>query len=119
MAPAYCGIECDTCPIHSATLETDSVRRQEMRTSIAEQCSKYYGIAMLPEEVTDCDGCCCSSGRLFSGCSKCEIRPCAISRNIENCASCKEYACDLLIKHFSLDPEAKKRLDGIRSRNNF
>lgn len=39
---AYCGLTCDSCPIHLATLEQDKSRQQTMRESIAEQCSCGY-----------------------------------------------------------------------------
>ena len=114
---AYCGLRCDSCPIHLATLEQDKSRQQTMRKSIAEQCSKNYHMNLDPEEVTDCDGCRANTGKLFSGCLNCEIRKCAIERKIESCAYCFDYACELLKKHFSLDPSAKTRLEKIRPAN--
>jgi len=116
MMIAYCGLICDTCPIHLATLEQDDSRKQLMRISIAEQCSKIYGLNMQPEDVTDCDGCKAETGRLFSGCMNCEIRNCVKNRNLDGCAFCEAYACEKLGKHFDADPEAKRRLDKIRER---
>jgi hypothetical protein len=114
---AYCGLTCDTCPIHLATLEQDLSVQKTMRESIAEQCSKYYGIKQQAEDISDCDGCRAGTGRLFSGCYKCELRKCAIQKNIESCAYCSDYACDKLEKHFSLDPGAQARLEQIRQAN--
>lgn len=111
---AYCGLICDTCPVLLATLEQDKGKQQSLRISIAEQCSKLYSMDMHPEDVTDCDGCRTSNGRLFSGCVNCEIRKCASQKNIENCAYCEDYACDKLEKHFAQDPDAKVRLEEIR-----
>ena len=54
---AYCGLKCDSCPIHLATFEKDKPRQQTMREAIAEQCSKHYGMNLNPEDITDCDGC--------------------------------------------------------------
>jgi hypothetical protein len=88
-----------------------------MRVSIAQQCSELYGMTMKPEDITDCDGCRNNTGRLFSGCLNCEIRKCAGQKSIENCASCSDYACERLIKHFSLDPGAQTRLEEIRHAN--
>lgn len=112
---AYCGLACDSCPIHLATLEPDKSRQQILRKSIAEECSKHYGMNLQAEDISDCDGCRANTGRLFSGCYQCEIRKCAILRNIESCAYCCDYACETLRKHFSLDPEAKTRLENIRT----
>lgn len=112
---AYCGLDCQTCPIHLATLERDDAKRQAMRVSIARICSGQYGMNVLPQDVTDCDGCRGETGRLFSGCVRCEIRPCAIAHKLESCAFCNEYGCDKLVQHFRSDPTAEKRLHAIRS----
>jgi len=111
---AFCGLECDSCPIHLVTLEPDKNRQQTLRESIAEQCSKLYGMNMQPEDITDCDGCQANTGRLFSGCYDCEIRKCANQLKIEVCACCSAYICDILKKHFLLDPDAQIRLEVIR-----
>ena len=112
---AFCGLDCSTCPIHLATHEPDKSRQQSMRESIAELCTKQYGINVRLEEVTDCDGCPADSGRLFSGCVNCKIRECAIRRNLKSCASCIDYACEKLLEFFVHDPEAQTRLEQIRS----
>ena len=111
---AYCGLTCDSCPIHLATLEQDKSRQKTMRESIAEQCNKIYKMNLQFNDISDCDGCRNNTGRLFSGCMNCEIRKCAIEKNIESCAFCGDYACELLKKHFLLDSNAKTRLDNIR-----
>jgi len=113
---AYCGLRCDTCPILLVTLEQDVSQQQTKRESIAEQCSKLYGMKLQPEDITDCDGCRADTGRLFSGCLYCEIRKCASKKNIDICAFCNEYVCEKLEKHFSLDPSAKIRLEKIRQK---
>lgn len=114
---AYCGLLCDSCPIHLATFEKDKLKQQMMRELIAEQCSRYYGMDLHAADVTDCDGCTANTGRLFSGCSNCEIRKCVLQKSIESCAICDEYPCEILNKHFILDPEAKFRLDAMRRAN--
>jgi hypothetical protein len=114
---AYCGLTCDSCPIHLATLEQDKSRQLTIRESIAEQCSKLYGMNLQLEDITDCDGCRANTGRLFSGCSNCEIRKCAVQKNIENCAYCNDYACERLKEHFSHDSIAQNRLEEIRHAN--
>ncbi len=113
---AYCGLTCDTCPIHLATFEQDKSRQRALRESIAEQCSKLYGMNLQPEDITDCDGCRANTGRIFSGCLNCDIRKCASKKNIVSCVFCNDYACETLEKHFSLDPDAKIRLEEIRQK---
>jgi hypothetical protein len=111
---AYCGLACDSCPIHLATLERDPDKQIKMRTEIAEQLSKIYGTTPKPEIITDCDGCKVNNGRLFTGCIDCEIRKCARAKNLGNCAFCIDYICEILDKHYKYDPASRDRLDTIR-----
>ena len=114
---AYCGLTCDSCPIHLATLEKDKSHQTKMRVEIADQCTKLYGMNLQPKDITDCDGCKANTERLFSGCFNCEIRKCAILKNMINCAYCSDFACDKLKKHFAIDPDARDRLEEIRKKN--
>lgn len=93
---SYCGLDCDTCPIHLATLETDPAKQRVMRTDIAVICNEKYGMSLGAADVNDCDGCLTETGRLFSGCLNCPVRPCAISKKVDNCRSCEDYKCEKL-----------------------
>jgi Ni,Fe-hydrogenase III small subunit len=110
---AYCGLACESCPIHLATLEKDDSVKANMRIEIAEQLARIYKTTPKPEIITDCDGCKATGGRLFTGCIDCEIRKCAIVKQVINCAYCGEYACDKLRRHFAIDPGAQVRLEEI------
>jgi len=110
---AYCGLTCDTCPIHLATLEQDDRKQQLMRATIAKACVEQYGMNLRVQDITDCDGCRAGT-RLFDGCAKCEIRKCAMGRGLESCAFCDDYACEKLLKHFEADPSARTRLEELR-----
>ena len=112
---ACCGMKCDGCQIYLATRETDKEKQAKMRVQIAEFISEEYGISIKPKDVTDCDGCKTSTGRLYSGCRKCEIRKCAQEKECLTCAHCIEYPCDKLQKFFVADPTAKSHLGDIRS----
>lgn len=116
---AYCGLNCSTCRIYLATREKDPEKQKEMREGIARYIKEHFDPNTRLEDITDCDGCTVKDGRLYSGCQKCEVRKCAIQKGVKNCAYCKEYACDKLIKQFNTEgPEsgAKKRLDAIKAR---
>jgi hypothetical protein len=113
---SICGLPpCHTCAIYLATREQDQRKKHEMRVEIARQIKEHYGQECKPEDVTDCDGCKAEGGRLFSGSENCQIRNCARQKGVENCAHCDEYACGNLEKFFKIEPDAKKRLDEIRS----
>jgi hypothetical protein len=111
---AYCGLACDSCPIHLATLEKDLTKQREMRIEIAEQLSKIYGTTPKPEIISDCDGCKNINERLFGPCSDCKIRKCAIEKNIINCAYCDDFACEKLERHYKFDPSSREKLEEIR-----
>jgi hypothetical protein len=112
---SYCGLICDKCAIYLATREKDEEKKHEIRADIAKQIKEIYGQDCKPEDVTNCDGCKSESGRLFSGCSKCNMRKCAQDKGIDNCAYCTDYPCEELEKLFATDVEARKRLDKIKS----
>ena len=114
---AFCGLNCDTCPVHLATLEQDKSRQQKMRESIAEKCYSVYGLVLKPEDISDCDGCRSDTGIIFPGCLSCEIKKCAVEKNISSCAFCFYYVCPKLQEHFLLDPDAQIRLEEIRRQN--
>lgn len=114
MKIACCGLVCDSCPILLATREKNKSHQKEMRASIADQCNRQYGMNLMQEDINDCDGCTTVNGRLFSGCYNCEIRRCVGNKEIENCAFCPDYCCEILQKHFLSDPEAQVRLEEIR-----
>jgi len=111
---ACCGLLCDTCTIHLATMEPDISRKAAMRNEIAAVCNEKYGMSLSPADVTDCDGCRADTGRIFSGCLTCEIRKCAKQKDLESCAACSDYPCVILGKTFQEDPAAQGRLDAIR-----
>jgi hypothetical protein len=89
-----------------------------MRIEIAKQLARIYKTTPKPEIITDCDGCKVIDGRLFTGCVECEIRKCAILTKVINCAYCSDYACDILKRHFTIDPGAQATLEEIRMKNN-
>ncbi len=111
---SYCGLVCETCPIYVATREPDKDKQAKMRAEIAEMCTKHYCVNYEASDINDCDGC-GGRGRLFFGCDGCRIRNCAVARGIENCAHCKEYICGELEAFFIKDPDARVRLNAIKS----
>jgi hypothetical protein len=114
---AYCGLACESCPIRLATLEKDDSVKARLRIEIAEELARIYKTVPKPWIISDCDGCKATGGRLFTGCTDCEIRKCAIVKQVINCAYCGEYACDKLKRHFAIDPDAQARLEEIRKNN--
>lgn len=107
---ACCGILCSKCDAFIATSSDDDAKRAKT----AELWSKQYGMAVKPEEI-NCDGCRPDSSRLFSHCQVCEIRKCARDKAVANCAHCDDYACEKLEGFFKMVPDAREKLDTIKS----
>ena len=106
---AYCGIACNECPALIATRNDDNGKRSE----VAEQWSKMYNTDVKPEEV-NCSGCLSGDGTLYKHCQVCEIRKCGKDKDVQNCGHCTDYPCNKLDWIFKVEPEAKRRLDGVR-----
>ena len=107
---AYCEMDCSKCEGYLATQENDNSKRAE----VAEKWSVQYNADINPEQI-NCNGCKSDGIKFFFTESMCEIRRCAMEKDVMNCAYCNEYACEKLEKFFHMAPEAKKRLDEIRS----
>lgn len=105
-----CGLVCTECPAYQATQKDDD----EERKRVAEMWTKEYGAEIKPEDI-NCVGCTVSGGKHFSYCGKCEIRTCGMEKKAENCAHCAEYACEKLGKFFEMVPQAKAKLDEVKS----
>jgi hypothetical protein len=111
---AYCGLDCQSCPIYLVTREQDKEKQKEKRKEILKLIYAHYGLELKLEDITDCDGCLTDTGKLFSACKDCPIRKCAIEKQLESCAYCEEYICQALEEFFAREPDAKKLLDEIR-----
>ena len=107
---SFCGLLCNECGAFIATKNDDDTKRAE----VAETWSKQYDVPIKPEDI-NCLGCLSESEPLFSHCRVCEIRKCGKAKAIQNCAHCDDYACEKLERIFQMAPDAKKRLDQIKS----
>jgi hypothetical protein len=108
---AYCGIDCDACPALIATRTDDAA----LRAKTAAEWSKTFGHDFKPEQI-NCAGCVTEAGPHIGYCSMCEIRKCALSRELANCSFCADYGCATLAAFQKNAPEAKARLDAVRAR---
>jgi hypothetical protein len=116
---AYCGVTCTDCPAYRATQANDHDALQQVLT----HWRAYFNAPHLTVEDIICDGCLTRDGRLSGYCLQCEIRPCAVARDVTSCAYCDEYACDKLERllgicdtlegFFGYARKARATLDGI------
>lgn len=106
---AFCGLLCNECAAYLATVANDD----EQKKAIASQWSREFGAEINPEDI-NCLGCSSVQEPLFNYCRICEIRKCAIVRNLPNCAACPDYGCQKLRDFQAHVPAAKERLEAIR-----
>lgn len=109
---AYCGLNCSECPAYLATQADD--------LAALERVAAEWRVAFNAPEITAagiaCDGCLTSIGGRLSGyCSMCEIRACAIERNVVNCAYCADYGCEKLTGFLAHAPAAQATLEQLRA----
>lgn len=116
---AYCGIDCEKCPVRIATSEDDDDLRQKTArewSSLYGEILESFGIHSLKPEDMNCCGCRSNRG-LFIGCASCSIRKCSKDKGFITCASCDEYeSCDMLKGFYSseIHQSAKENLDRMR-----
>ena len=103
---AYCGLICTDCPAYIATAGGDGDKLSALaREWSTPECPLSAG-------ECECDGC-RGGGRLASFVEHCEIRRCALEREVETCGHCGMYPCTLLAETFRRSPQAKAVLDEI------
>ena len=106
---AYCGITCTKCEAYLATQINDV----EQATKTAEMWAKAFNASITIDDVW-CDGC-LVEGKKCSHCAECEIRACAMGKDVANCGHCDDYACEQLTGFFGMVPAAKETLDEVRA----
>jgi hypothetical protein len=124
-----CGYRCDLCLAYRPNVEQHPDNQQKL----SDGWHKYFGFRIKPEHIL-CDGCMADQPRLVD--KYCQVRPCVMERELENCAQCPEYVCYKLaqrlvvleeiqqaygaeipaedIRCFIHPYENKKRLDALR-----
>ena len=104
---ACCGIKCIECEAFIATQKDDVEELNKIAQKWSNEEMKFNG-----KEIA-CDGC-KSNGKLFGWSKVCDIRICCDGKEIENCAYCEEYPCEILNKSHERSPMAKQNLEVIR-----
>jgi hypothetical protein len=107
----YCGINCQECPAFKGTVSSDM--------SLLEKAAGSFWSGTYSAKDWVCLGCTpADQPFLAKFCTKCEIRDCAIERNVQNCAACADYK-DCSILHDFLKGESEsilQRMNLLRER---
>ena len=98
-----CGYRCDLCPAYETNLKSDADKQR-----MCDAWAKYFGSQVPPEAITSCAGCLAEGGD-----ETCSVRPCAIEKNLDNCAYCEQFACDKLKPKMNFVEENIKDLSNI------
>jgi hypothetical protein len=99
-----CGYRCDLCLIYR-----DNLKGVKDRERFRDGLLKYYGHELTLEECY-CDGCLTDDREnpvLIT--ADCRVRPCAIAKGLDNCASCDRYPCHDLESRFFDYGKVKER----------
>ena len=84
---AKCGYRCDLCLAYKPNVE-----RQDQRSELSDGWYAIYGFRLDPEDIY-CEGCVSSDNPTLID-KNCPVRPCVVSKAIENCAFCDEFVCE-------------------------
>ena len=106
----YCGLYCQNCAVKVKVEPASKTLFEEMKKAGFEDIMQF-----LPNGDTfwtflkgmAIDGVCISC-REGSGNPGCEVRKCAQEKNVEMCAFCKSYPCDLFTNYFEGYPVLKQ-----------
>jgi hypothetical protein len=105
---AYCGLDCAACPAYHAAERLTIEQRQE----VADRWNEEFGGGHTIDDI-DCVGC-SREGRRTSYCDTCEIRKCAVEKEVATCAECADYGCGKLTAFLAETPIAKANLEARR-----
>jgi hypothetical protein len=100
-----CGYRCDLCLAYKPNVQRNESNRQKL----SDGWFKYFGFRLQPDEIC-CDGCMSENPHLID--QNCPVRPCVISRGIDNCSQCDEYVCARLKERLVLYDEIRSGFGG-------
>jgi hypothetical protein len=107
---AYCGLVCSECPAYVATQAGDMAALEE----VAARWNQEFGASFTATDCL-CDACTSGSARLCSYCGECNVRACAVTREVLTCAHCDDYGCEIITGFLEQAPGAKASLEEIRA----
>jgi len=104
---SFCGYRCELCPAYGG-----NIRSEQDRQKVSDGWFKHYGFRIPAEEI-HCDGCRAddnSHPRRID--PECEVRACALQRELPNCAHCDDFMCEKLSKKMIDTEQIAERLGG-------
>ena len=107
---AYCGLDSEKCEERIATVNNDD----NLREKVAKEWSELNKVT-ITKDMINCEGC-RMDGKKTPFCdSLCEIRKCAVNKNVETCGSCKDVkTCEKVGMIINNNEEAKRSLKVLK-----
>ena len=103
---AYCGLDCEKCDARIATKNNDNALREKTARLWSE-----LNQAEITPEMINCEGCCADSVKTPYCESMCEIRQCALAKNVASCGECKQInSCEKIKMIIGNNSEAAENL---------
>lgn len=103
---APCGLVCSRCDACRATQE-NSPEKLEL---VAASWRELNSCDLITADLLPCDGCMNATGRKSYYCANmCEIRRCAIEKEIKVCSECPEFPCDKVDSFLKSAPEGQAK----------
>lgn len=104
----YCGLDCEKCDAYIATISDD----QALREKTAKLWAELNNAPILPEHI-NCEGCRADGAKTVFCENMCEIRKCAMKKDMATCGDCPELeTCSTVGAIVSNNPSALENLKG-------
>lgn len=108
---SFCGYRCDLCPAYVKNVDTLA-----KRTTVRKAWNTFFGFD-VPEERLLCVGCSKKGSHLDT---ECPVRPCALSKHVQNCSYCDLFeSCVTLRSRADILDETKKKYSGQISKEEY
>ena len=108
---AYCGFNCEECPVYMVTVGGDRAMREKLALEYSSQTCSFTENDMF------CEGCLSDMADDSKMCGFCEIRKCARRKSVKTCGKCPGYPCDIVEKYITSGSDSRKLLDEMANSN--
>ena len=104
---AYCGLDCEKCDAHLATIHNDDALREKT----AKLWSELNHAPITPEMI-NCMGCRVDGVKTPYCESMCAIRKCATEKGVSTCGGCSELeSCGIVGEVLNNSEDARSNLE--------
>ena len=105
----YCGLDCEQCDAYLATVNDD----QDLREKTAKLWAELNHVPILPEHI-QCEGCRADGVKTVFCEQMCEIRKCAVNKNVSTCGACADLEACLIVRSIhENNPSAMENLQEV------